>query len=106
MAKTADASMSKFSEKLKTEDKVTKGLGKKRKVLSLSLNKLNKCVGFNFILKIQFESNYGDMKSEKEKQLRLLEKLSSNKDKSSKEKLNIEKATNKHIAEENSNGAA
>jgi hypothetical protein len=32
MAKTADASMSKFSEKLKTEDKVTKGLGKKRKV--------------------------------------------------------------------------
>jgi hypothetical protein len=36
MAKTADASMSKFSEKLKTEDKVTKGLGKKRKVYKTS----------------------------------------------------------------------
>jgi len=43
------------------------------------------------------------MKSEKEKQLKLLEKMSSNKDKSSKEKLNIEKATNKHIAEEANN---
>lgn len=32
MAKTADASMSKFSEKLKDEDKTTRGLGKKRKV--------------------------------------------------------------------------
>ena len=43
------------------------------------------------------------MKSEKDKQLKLLEKMSSNKDKSSKEKLNIEKATNKHIAEEANN---
>ena len=32
MAKTADASMSKFSQKLKDEDKTTRGLGKKRKV--------------------------------------------------------------------------
>lgn len=32
MAKRADASMSKFSEKVKSEDKVTKGLGRKRKV--------------------------------------------------------------------------
>ena len=32
MAKTADASMSKFSEKVDNEDKVTRGLGKKRKV--------------------------------------------------------------------------
>jgi hypothetical protein len=43
------------------------------------------------------------MKNEKEKQLKLLEKMSSNKDKSSKEKLHIEKATNKHIAEESNN---
>ncbi len=34
MAKTADASMSKFSQKLKDEDKATRGLGKKRKVKS------------------------------------------------------------------------
>ena len=32
MAKTADASMSKFSEKLSDEAKTTRGLGKKRKV--------------------------------------------------------------------------
>lgn len=32
MAKTADASMSKFSDKLKNEDKTTRGMGKKRKV--------------------------------------------------------------------------
>jgi hypothetical protein len=35
MAKTADASMSKFSKKLKDEDKTTRGLGKKRKVTFL-----------------------------------------------------------------------
>ena len=33
MARTADASMSKFSQKLKDEDKTTRGLGKKRKVI-------------------------------------------------------------------------
>jgi regulator of ribosome biosynthesis len=77
MAKTADASMSKFSEKLKDEEKTTRGLGKKRK----------------------FESNW-DLGSEKEKQLKLFDKLTSNKDKSSKAKLNIEKAANKHIKEE------
>jgi hypothetical protein len=32
LAKRADASMSKFSQKVENEDKVTKGLGKKRKV--------------------------------------------------------------------------
>ncbi len=77
VAKTADASMSKFSEKLKDEDKTTRGLGKKRK----------------------FESNW-DLGTEKEKQLKLFDKLTSNRDKSSKEKLNIEKAANKHIKEE------
>lgn len=77
MAKTADASMSKFSEKLKDEEKTTRGLGKKRK----------------------FESNW-NLGSEKEKQLRLFDKLTSNKDKSTKEKLHIEKAANKHIKEE------
>ena len=46
------------------------------------------------------------MKNEKDKQLKLLEKMSSNKDKSSKEKLNIEKATNKHMAEENTNNSS
>ncbi|CAF0924939.1 unnamed protein product [Brachionus calyciflorus] len=79
MAKKADASMSKFSKKLDNEDKVTKGLGKKRK----------------------FESNYGNLKSENEKHLKLFEKLTTTKDKSSKEKLNIEKATNKYIQTEN-----
>ncbi|RNA08704.1 ribosome biogenesis regulatory -like protein [Brachionus plicatilis] len=79
IAKRADASMSKFSRKLENEDKVTKGLGKKRK----------------------FESNYGDIKNEKDKQLKLFEKLTSTKDRSSKEKLNIEKATNKFIQSEN-----
>jgi hypothetical protein len=34
-------------------------------------------------------------------QLKLFDKITSNKDKSSKEKLNIEKAVNKHDAEEN-----
>lgn len=78
MAKTADASMSKFSQKLKDEDKTTRGFGKKRK----------------------FESNW-NLGTEKEKQLRLFDKLSSNKEKSSKEKLNIDKAANKHIRDEN-----
>lgn len=32
MAKKSDASMSKFSEKLNGEEKLTKGLGNKRKV--------------------------------------------------------------------------
>jgi len=48
MAKTADASMSKFSEKLKTEDKVTKGLGKKRKVNEIELKRIMKKVILNF----------------------------------------------------------
>lgn len=79
IAKKADASMSKFSQRLENEEKVTKGLGKKRK----------------------FESNYGDMKNEKEKQLKIFDKLTSTKEKSSKKKLNIEKATNKFIQSEN-----
>ena len=79
IAKRADASMSKFSQKLENEEKVTKGLGRKRK----------------------FESNYGDMKNEKEKQLKIFDKLTSTREKSSKEKLNIEKATNKFIQSEN-----
>ena len=54
---------------------------------------------FWFLL-IKFESNYGDLKQEKDKQLKLFSNLTSNKDKSSKQKLNIDKAANKHIAEE------
>jgi hypothetical protein len=42
MAQTADASMSKFSTKLKDEDKTTRGLGKKRKVIALILNLFKK----------------------------------------------------------------
>ncbi len=83
MAKTADASMSKFSQKLENEDKVTRGFAKKRK----------------------FESNYQSVQSEKEKQMKVFEKLTTNKDKSSKDKLNIDKATNKHIAAENNSNS-
>ena len=80
MAKTADASMSKFSRKLDNEDKVTRGLGKKRK----------------------FESNYANVGTEKERQLKLFDKLTSNKDKSNKQKLqHLDKAANKHIQAEN-----
>lgn len=78
IAKRADASMSKFSKKLDNEDKVTKGFGKKRK----------------------FESNFSDLKNENAKHLKVFEKLTSNKDKSSKQKLNIDKASNKLIAAE------
>jgi hypothetical protein len=81
MANKADASMSKFSQKLKNSEKVTRGLGKKRK----------------------FESNSIDLKAEKDKQLKVFDKLTSNRDKSSKEKLNISKAANKHIASEQMN---
>merc|ERR1719215_2606956 len=69
--------MSKFSDKLKDEDKTTRGMGKKRK----------------------FDSNYNTL-SEKEKQLKIFDKLTSNKDKSSKEKLNSSKAANKYIKDE------
>jgi hypothetical protein len=48
----------------------------------------------------KFDSNYGNLKSEKERHLKLFEKITSNRDKSSKEKLNIEKAVNKHIKDE------
>lgn len=78
MAKRADASMSKFSEKLSNEDKVTKGLGKKRK----------------------FDANF-NVPSEKERQFKILEKLGSTKERSTKAKLHIDKAANKHIATEN-----
>jgi hypothetical protein len=37
---------------------------------------------------------------EKEKQMKIFSKIFSNKEKSSKEKLDLEKAVNKHIAEE------
>ena len=42
MAKTADASMSKFSEKIKDEEKTTRGLGKKRKVSSVRFTQASK----------------------------------------------------------------
>jgi regulator of ribosome biosynthesis len=78
MANKADASMSKFSQKVENIEKVTKGLGKKRK----------------------FAPNF-ETKNEKEKQLKIFDKLSTTKDKSSKDKLKIDKAVNKHIAHEN-----
>lgn len=80
IAKRSDASLSKFSQKLDKEDKTTRGFGKKRK----------------------FESNYGDMKAEKDRQLKLFDKITSNRDKSTKEKLNLERAVNKHIEESRS----
>lgn len=40
------------------------------------------------------------MGKEKEKQMKIFSKIYSNKEKSAKEKLDIEKAVNKHIAEE------
>lgn len=82
IAKRSDASLSKFSDKIKNEDKATRGLGKKRK----------------------FESNFADNKGEKERQLKIFEKITSNKDKSSKEKLNIEKAVNRHLAQGGDDG--
>ncbi len=54
----------------------------------------------NLISFSKFESNFGNTNSEREKSLKLLDKLGSTKEKSSKEKLHIDKAANKHIARE------
>lgn len=78
MAKTADASMSKFSQKLKTEDTVTRGFGKKRK----------------------FESNTANNENEQAKQIKLLDKLTTTNGRSNKKKLNVDKAANKFISNE------
>ena len=78
MAKTSDASMSKFSEKVENEDVKTKGLGKKRK----------------------HESNFSSLNDEKAKQLKIFSNIVSNREKSAKEKLNLEPAVNKQIAKE------
>ena len=78
VAKTSDASMSKFSEKVENEDRKTKGLGKKRK----------------------FEANLSSITTEKEKQLKIFSNIVSNREKSAKEKLNLEPAVNKQIAKE------
>ncbi len=51
MAKTADASMSKFSQKVADEDKTTRGLGKKRKVCILKLSIILRLNSFSVILK-------------------------------------------------------
>jgi hypothetical protein len=51
VAKTSDASMSKFSVKVKDEDRKTKGLGKKRKVTLID-NKLATWSTFFFHFKL------------------------------------------------------
>ena len=56
------------------------------------------------LFEFQVESNFADSKSEKERQLKIFEKITSNKDKSSKEKLNIEKAVNRHLAQGGDDG--
>lgn len=103
MAKRSDASMSKFSQKLDGEDKMTKGMGKKRKVIFFDRFKLTfvinlLIIGFFFI---KFESNFRETGSEKSSQLKILDSITSNRDKGSKERINAEKAANKYISEEN-----
>lgn len=53
----------------------------------------------NYDCYFKFESNW-NLCSEKDKQLKIFDKLTSNKEKSSKERLNISKAANKHIKDE------
>lgn len=48
----------------------------------------------------KFESNFKDVKSEKSSQLKILDSITSNRDKSSKEKINVDKAANKLISYE------
>jgi hypothetical protein len=57
-----------------------------------------------FALFLKFESNYGDLKSERDKQLKLFDKLVSSRDKTTKERVNVEKAVNKQMDREQREG--